>query len=158
MRKRTWTKQQLLEACTLSTSVRQVLGHLGLKQAGGNYAQIKKYIKEHNVKTDHFKGHGWSKGLIGIGKPRLPLQKILVKGSLYQSFKLKKRLFKDGIKTPSCELCGWCQKAPDGRIPLEIDHINGDSTDNRLINLRILCPNCHSLQPTHRGLNRKRKG
>ncbi|MDE1988391.1 MAG: HNH endonuclease, partial [Patescibacteria group bacterium] len=38
-------------------------------------------------------------------------------------------------------------------LPLELDHINGDRHDNRLENLRILCPNCHSLKPTHRGRN-----
>lgn len=45
----------------------------------------------------------------------------------------------------------------DGRIPLELDHINGDRHDNRLENLRVLCPNCHSLKPTHRGLNRSKR-
>ena len=45
------------------------------------------------------------------------------------------------------------KKSIDGRIPLELDHINGDRHDNRIKNLRILCPNCHSLQPTHRGRN-----
>jgi 5-methylcytosine-specific restriction endonuclease McrA len=42
-----------------------------------------------------------------------------------------------------------------GRITVELDHINGDHYDNRIENLRILCPNCHSLQPTHRGRNKK---
>jgi len=46
-------------------------------------------------------------------------------------------------------------KTPDGYLPLELDHINGDHHDNRLENLRILCPNCHSLKPTHRGRRRK---
>ncbi len=52
-------------------------------------------------------------------------------------------------------MCGWNKTTKDGRLPLELDHINGDSRDNRLTNLQILCPNCHSLQPTHRGLNKK---
>src|SRR5258708_23616780 len=90
----------------------------------------------------------------GIGKPLIPLENILVKGSLYQSFKLKNRLFKQGLKTEKCEECGWAKLAADGRLPLELDHINGDRHDNRLENLRVLCPNCHSLKTTHTGRNR----
>lgn len=68
----------------------------------------------------------------------------------------KKRLFVAGLKNQKCELCGWV-KSIDGRIPLELDHINGDVHDNRLENLRILCPNCHSIQPIHRALNKNKK-
>ncbi|QQS22454.1 HNH endonuclease [Candidatus Saccharibacteria bacterium] len=60
-------------------------------------------------------------------------------------------------KKPKCEICGWEERSIDGRIPVELDHINGIHSDNRLENLRILCPNCHSLQPTHRGRNKKRR-
>ena len=81
---------------------------------------------------------------------------ILVKNSNYQSYKLKRRLFVAGVKQQRCEKCGWAEKAPDGRLPLELDHINGDPRDNRLENLRILCPNCHSLQLHYRGCNRKK--
>ncbi|MEX2398487.1 MAG: HNH endonuclease [Candidatus Saccharimonadales bacterium] len=59
------------------------------------------------------------------------------------------------MKLPKCELCGWDKRSIDGRTPVELDHINGDRYDNRLENLRVLCPNCHSLQPTHRGRNMK---
>jgi Zn finger protein HypA/HybF involved in hydrogenase expression len=57
-------------------------------------------------------------------------------------------------RTHRCECCNnieWCEKP----IPLEVDHISGDSTDNSLENLRLLCPNCHSQTPTYKSKNRK---
>ena len=54
-----------------------------------------------------------------------------------------------------CEVCGWDRKHPTtGRSPLEVDHVDGDATNHRLDNLRLLCPNCHSLTPTFRNLNK----
>lgn len=156
MKKRSWTTEQLIKVAVESKSVRQIIKKIGLKPAGGNYAQIKKFLNLYKVKIDHFTGQAWNKGMRGIGLPRLPLDKVLVENSNFQSFKLKKRLFTAKLKNQSCELCGWNKKSIDGRIPLELDHINGNRLDNRLSNLRILCPNCHSLQPTHRGLNRNK--
>lgn len=156
MRKRKWNKENLEKAVKDSSSIRQVLHILGLKEAGGNYVQIKKFINFYKINSMHFKGKAWNKGLTGIGKPLLSIDKILIKNSTFQSFKLKKRLFSDKIKEQKCEICGWAQKSLDGRLPLELDHINGDKGDNRLNNLRILCPNCHSLQITHRGRNIKK--
>lgn len=154
IKKKKWTDTQLRKAAGESFSVRQVIFKLGLIPAGGNYVQIKKYLKLQNINIDHFKGKGWTKGLTGIGKPRYKLEEILVNNNAYQSHKLKKRLFTAGLKKQKCEICGWAQLSPDGRIPLELDHVNGKHNDNRLSNLRILCPNCHSLQPTHRARNK----
>ena len=155
MRPKKWTINQLRKAVRQSRSIRQVLHKIGLREAGGNYAQIKKYLHLYNINISHFKGRGWNKGMKMPFHPKIPLKKILVRNSNYQSYKLKARLFRKKIKKEQCELCGWAKKSLDGRIPLELDHINGNSKDNRLENLRILCPNCHSLQPTHRGRNRK---
>lgn len=154
VRKRTWTEKQLEDAVGSSTSFRQVLTKLGLREAGGNYEQIKKYTKELCLDSSHFSGRAWNKGMRGIGKPLIPLEKILVSSSTYQSYKLKNRLFKIGLKPKFCEECGWSKTTTDGYLPLELDHINGNRHDNRIENLRILCPNCHSLKPTHRGRNR----
>lgn len=151
MKVRSWSSRELKDATKKSSSYRQVLVRLGLKAAGGNYEQIKKYIKEYGIDISHFKGRGWSRGLTGIGRPRVPLEKILVRSSNFQSFKLKKRLFVAGLKSARCERCGWAEKTTGGYLPLELDHINGDHHDNRLENLRVLCPNCHSLTDNHRG-------
>jgi 5-methylcytosine-specific restriction endonuclease McrA len=133
-----------------------VIKKLGLVPAGGNYDQVKRYIAELNVNTDHFTGMGWNTGVRKITvTPAVPLEKLLTTCSPVQSYKLKKRLFDAGLKEPKCELCGWSEKSVDGRIPVELDHINGIREDNRITNLRILCPNCHSLQLTHRGRNKK---
>lgn len=149
-RKRSWTEQQLQNAVKSSYSYRQVIKKLGLVPAGGNYSQLQKYIVEFGFSTSHFRGKTWNRGLRGIGKTLIPIEKILVKGSAFQSYKLKRRLFKAGLKPQHCEQCGWAERTSDGYLPLEIDHINGDPTDHRLENLRILCPNCHSLTPSYR--------
>lgn len=146
------------DAAKRSISIRQVLHLLNLKEAGGNYTQIQKYLNFYNINISHFKGRAWNKGIKRAFRPITPLEKILVQDSIFQSHKLKNRLFNLGLKKPECEECGWNKKSLDGRLPLELDHINGNSHDNRLENLRILCPNCHSLKPTHRGRNRKLLG
>lgn len=159
MRKRGWTNEQLAIAVRGSFSVRQVLARIGLIEAGGNYDQVRRYIKEQNLNTSHFRNRAWNKGLRGLGKSLIPTHEILVCGSHYQSFKLKRRLFNEGLKKKVCEECGWARYTSDGYLPLELDHINGDRHDNRIENLRVLCPNCHSLKPTHRGRNKgKRRG
>ena len=54
-----------------------------------------------------------------------------------------------------CELCGWNQKNPKtNKVPLQLDHKDGNAENNSFENLRFLCPNCHSLTPTFGGLNR----
>ncbi len=56
-----------------------------------------------------------------------------------------------------CQRCGWSQRHPKtARVPVEVEHIDGDWENNRLANLTLLCPNCHSLTPTFRALNRGR--
>lgn len=154
MRARKWTEEQLRTAAKDARSYRQILQRLGLRMAGGNYAQVKRYIEEFDIQVA-LKGRGWNKGLTGVGTPRLSLQDILRPDSSFQSHKLKNRLFNEGLKLRRCEECGWSKTSDDGRLPLELDHINGDPRDNRLENLRVLCPNCHSLKPTHRGRNRR---
>lgn len=155
-RKRSWSNTDLEQAVLTSKSVRSVLIKLGLIPAGGNYQHVSSTITSLGLNTSHFTGMGWRRDRKFDFVPQKSLAEILVEDSDFQSFKLKKRLYREGLKTAKCELCGWAEQSKDGRIPVELDHVNGNHRDNRLDNLRILCPNCHSLQSTHRGRNQKK--
>lgn len=136
-----------------SLSLAEVIKKCNLIPAGGNYQSIKNRIKKLNLSTAHFTGKAWNVGdRYRPIKPAQPLNEILVEDSTYQSFKLAKRLLKEGYKERKCELCGnthWYNYL----IPLELHHINGIKTDNRLENLQMLCPNCHALTDNYRGKN-----
>lgn len=155
-RRARWTDEELVSAVAESRSFAQTIRMLGLAPAGGNYDTVQRRVRELGLDTAHFTGAAWNTGASFRPQPVVPLDQVLVAGRATPSHRLKKRLFAAGLKSPRCERCGWDERAADGRIPVELDHINGDKTDNRLENLRILCPNCHSLQPTHRGLNQRR--
>ena len=147
---RSWNDDRLRVAVASSQSHAEVIRKLGLVPAGGNYVQVQDRIAALQLDVSHFTGRSKSRRRVA----ERSLDEVLVAGRFTGSHKLKLRLFRAGLKRPACESCGWAERAPDGRIPVELDHINGDKRDNRIENLRVLCPNCHALQPTHRGLNR----
>lgn len=157
MFKRGWNEYQLREAVKASTSWSGVMRCLGLAIAGNSVKAVKATANELGLDVSHFKGHGWSKGMVNMPSPpqTISLSEILVKESRYTSSKdLKRRLFKSGLKEKRCEHClntDWMEK----EIPLQLDYINGIRSDNRIENLRILCPNCHALTPTWGGRNHK---
>jgi len=65
------------------------------------------------------------------------------------------RTYMFSIHGESCMLCGWSQRnVVTNKVPLELDHIDGNSANNSLANLRLICPNCSSLQPTYKALNK----
>jgi hypothetical protein len=144
-----YTLQQLEDACKKSTSLRRVISLLGLIEAGGNYSTVKRKIKESNIDISHFTGKGWNIGLNYKPNPPKPLCDILVPNSNYQSHKLRKRLLKEGYferKCHCCQLTHWLGHP----IALELEHIDGDHTNNQISNLTLLCPNCHATTPSWR--------
>jgi 5-methylcytosine-specific restriction endonuclease McrA len=151
-RRRSWTDADLIASVAESTSMAQVLRRLGLRAAGGNYEHVKVRVNSLQLGTGHWIGQAHLRGKTNPHVRRQPLQSILRRGTYYQSNKLRKRLLREAVLEPKCSNCGgveWLGKS----IPLELDHIDGDKTNNQLDNLRLICPNCHALTPTYRGKN-----
>jgi hypothetical protein len=148
------TREELVEAIKTSRSIRQALKKVGLAPAGGNYMTAHILIEEEAIDVSHMTGPGWSRGITTGRSPenKIPLSEILIVNSYYASSRLKGRLLREGLKADICERCGLSEWNGEP-IPLELDHINGNSFDNRLENLRVLCPNCHSQTPHFRGKN-----
>ena len=96
----------------------------------------------------------------GIGIPKssgtkIPLIEVLEgKHPQYQTYKLKHRLYAEGIKIPECTICGLGKTWNNKPIEHHLDHIDGNSTNHILSNLQILCPNCHSQTNTYCGKNK----
>lgn len=144
----------IIEAIKKNISIRAVLIEIGLSPKGGNYQTIKNVIKKHALDTSHFMGMGHLKGKTHDWSIKQPLSEILIVNSKYtNNDRLRKRLIKEGYKKHQCECCKnseWLGKP----ISIELEHVNGVHTDNRIENLMILCPNCHAQTPTYRGKNK----
>jgi hypothetical protein len=150
-----FTKEDYENAAKVSLSYAGMCRCLGISPRGGNYATIKNKIKEYGIDISHFTGQGWNVGLKVRPQKEYKLEEILQKDFSYSTSKLKRRLLESGIKEHKCECCKngeWNGKP----IPLELHHINGDRLDNRLENLQLLCPNCHSQTDNYRGKNQTR--
>jgi hypothetical protein len=141
-------------AVAASLSFAEALRRLGRCPSGGAAQVLKKWIVAWGISTDHFDPYAASR--TRLVKVRIPLEDILVAGSTYHRGKLKERLFEAGIKSRRCELCGLGELWHGRRFSLILDHINGVSTDNRIENLRIVCPNCAATLDTHCGRKLRR--
>jgi hypothetical protein len=138
-----------------SRSWAEALRRLGYCPSGGNWKTLKKRAAALGLSTEHFDPYAASRER--SRRSRIPLDEILVEGSTFSRTCLKQRLYDEGLKQARCELCGQDDNWHGTRMSLILDHANGVRDDNRLENLRIICPNCAATLDTHCGRkNRER--
>lgn len=138
-----------------ANSYSDCLRAIGLDTCGGSSTNIlKRRINELQCSTEHFskknnpaykKSHG----------AKYTLDEILVENSSYSNLtRLKERLVREDRLEYKCSFCGNTGEWLGQKLSLQLDHINGKNNDNRIENLRFLCPNCHSMTETFAGKNK----
>jgi hypothetical protein len=137
-------------AIAASNSWSEALRRLDYCPTGGNPATLRAWAARWGIPTDHFESPDAMLARIGRRR-KMPIEEILVQGSTYNRSSLKARLYDEGLKQPVCELCGQDEIWRGRRMGLILDHISGVRDDNRLENLRIICPNCAATLDTHCG-------
>lgn len=148
MSSKRWSKENISSAIKNNTSIASTLRDIGLTPSGGNYRQFHKYVRIYDLDLDHFTGQAHLKGKTHNWGTKIPLVEILVENSTYTNgTNLRKRILKADLLDYECAWCNlteWRGKP----LTLHLDHINGINNDNRIENLRFLCPNCHGQTET----------
>ena len=125
-----------------------------MRLSGASCKILNRRIKQDNIDISHFK----SPSLLRKSTGEIPLHELLINQSRYvSSSTLKTKVIKAGLLEYKCYICDNNGHHFGKPLVLQLDHINGERNDNRIENLRILCPNCHSQTETFCGKHKKTK-
>ena len=131
-----------------SFTITECLKKLGLVNKGRNNKTFLARIEEEYISIEHIRRQSSS---VAQSKRRIPLEDFLVLGREVKGSDLKKKLISANLMKDECSVCGQLPEWNGKPLSLESDHINGNRLDNRIENLRIICPHCHSQTDTFRG-------
>lgn len=150
MAPRLYTEQQARDAIAASLTYTEAMRRLGVCHTGNARGVLVKWAAIWKIPTDHFDPDGVRRRALPRRMNR-PIEEWLVEHSRAERAKLKRRLYEEGLKQRRCEMCGQGEEWNGRRMSLILDHINGVRDDNRIENLRIVCPNCNATLDTHCG-------
>lgn len=145
-----FTQEQVQRAAEESSSIKEFLIALGLKPNSGQYRRAKHIAAHFGVDLPRYDTKQGSQH--ALSKVRIPNDLYFVKGVFRQGIRLKKRLIEDFGWQEKCMMEGCPSPEPEwnGRpLCLQVDHIDGDDSNNLIENLRFLCPNCHTQTETY---------
>lgn len=147
------TKEELEKIVASSNTMSEVMKKLGYSGNRGNSIKgLKNALDKFGIDYSRFT----KENPACYSHPGVPLEEIMIENSPYTNMtRLKKRIIQAGLLKNVCEKCGLTEWLGEPLV-LQMDHKNGDNRDNRLENLRLLCPNCHSQTETFCGKNRKK--
>lgn len=145
--------EQFVELLKKSSTISEVLFKLGYTTKGNSwgYSQIKRRMTDLNLDYSIFKGKSY---LANKKSDKISEQDILRENCKHQRTVLRRYVIKNNLIPYKCAICG-CTEWQGKTLSLELDHINGINNDNRLENLRFLCPNCHSQTSTYGSRNQQ---
>lgn len=139
----------LREAVANSRSFAELLRRLDRPESQYQRALLRRWISEEGLTTAHFLGQAHQRGKPGPTPAKRPEEVLVKRESTYRTKTALLRRALSEIGVP--ERCAGCGIGPcwrGKRLTLEVDHINGDRSDDRAENLRLLCPNCHATTDT----------
>ena len=149
------TDEQFVKLIKNSTNISEVLFKLGYSIKGNSwgFSQVRKRMDDLNIDVSEFKGK--SAAIEKTKQASLTSEMLLRENCKHNRNCLRRFIIKNKLLPYKCAICGaleWNGKT----LSLELDHINGINNDNRLENLRFLCPNCHSQTTTYGSRNQQR--